>query len=133
MFIDKVWRRTGARVSVSAAAVTTIVSARHRTLRWHKRKGTRPASSVLQTAVPPKGRLSLTGQRPPKLRSLRPAPPLNEPFSWNVCLNGQKRQQLTDTAKVNSHNVSHTRSLGTVADKFQTARQANRSGPFTFS
>lgn len=85
-----------------------------------------------ETTVSPKGLLSLTGQRPRKLWSLCPAP-LNEPFSWNVCLNGQKLQQLTDTAKVNAHNLSHTSSLSTVADKFQTARQTNRSGPFTFS
>lgn len=53
---------------------------------------------------------SLTGQRPRKLWSLRPGP-LNEPFSWNVCLNGQKLQQLTDTAKVNAHNLSHTHAV----------------------
>lgn len=33
---------------------------------------------------------------------------LGKPLSWNVHLNGQKLQQLTDTAKVNAHNLSHT-------------------------
>lgn len=131
-FSDKACRQTGAQVSVTAPEVTAIISAQHGTLWFHKHKRTRHRSFVSGRLFLPKGLLSLTGQRPRKWWSLRPAP-LNEPFSWNVRLNGQKLQQLTDTAKVNAHNLSHTRSLGTVADKFQTACQTNRSGPFTFS
>lgn len=41
-------------------------------------------------------------------------------INWNVPLNGQKMQQLTDTAKVNTHNLSHTHTLNTVLNKFQT-------------
>lgn len=53
---------------------------------------------------------------------------LSERISWNVPLNGQKLQQLTDTAKVNAHNLSHTHSLNTVQNEFQTASQTNRFG-----
>lgn len=35
---------------------------------------------------------------------------LYEGISWNVPLNGLKLQQLTDTAKVTAHNLSHTQS-----------------------
>lgn len=58
---------------------------------------------------------------------------LYERISWNVPLNGQKLQQLTDTAKVNAHNLSHTHSLNTVQNEFQTASQTNRFGLYAVS
>lgn len=53
---------------------------------------------------------------------------LYERICWNVLLNGQKLQQLTDTAKVNTHNLSHTHSLNTVQNECQTGSQTNRFG-----
>lgn len=122
MFIDKVWRRTGARLSVAAPEVTAILSAQHGALWLRKHKRT-CASLELRRPFLPKGCSVSHGQRPRKLWSLRPGP-LNEPFSWNVCLNGQKLRQLTDTAKVNAHNLSHTHAVS--VQSWTNSRQHGR-------